>query len=280
MESWTEPEQTMVFGGSGLLGRELLQKLTIRDTAVATYLRGERRDGLAIKWVRSDVTDLSAVVAAVRSARPTVIINTAYRQNDWDATATGAANVATAAAESGAHLVHISSDAVFSGEESRYQEKARPYPITPYGAAKAAAETSVRAVLPAASIVRTSVIIGEHGDSEHERRARAAARDDGVLFRDDVRCPVHVSDLAEAVLELADGRESGIFHAAGADEVSRYNLGRMIAIRDGFDPGSITSGYRADLPTPGPINVRLDSTWTQSLLRTRLRGAEEFLSMR
>lgn len=48
MKPWTEPEQTMMLGGSGLLGRELLQKLTNRSTAVATYLHGEHRDGLSI----------------------------------------------------------------------------------------------------------------------------------------------------------------------------------------------------------------------------------------
>lgn len=90
---------------------------------------------------------------------------------------------------------------------------------------------------------------------------------------------VHLPDLAEPVFEIADGGENGIFHAAGPDEVSRYNLGRMTAVRDGFDPELITPG-KTDRPTPGPIDVRLDSDWTQSLLQTRLRGAEEYLSRR
>jgi dTDP-4-dehydrorhamnose reductase len=45
---------------------------------------------------------------------------------------------------------------------------------------------------------------------------------DGTLFTDDIRCPVHVADLAAALLELASGNDSGIHHVAGPDAVSRH----------------------------------------------------------
>jgi dTDP-4-dehydrorhamnose reductase len=51
-------------------------------------------------------------------ARPDAVINAAYRQSDWATTADGAAHVALAAAAAGARLVHVSSDAVFSGTAS------------------------------------------------------------------------------------------------------------------------------------------------------------------
>jgi len=85
-------------------------------------------------------------------------------------------------------LVHVSRDAVFSGSPALYDETCLPDPVTPYGAAKAAAETAVRLLAPAAAVVRTSLIIG-HGGSEHERliHALAAGTHDGVLFTDDIR---------------------------------------------------------------------------------------------
>lgn len=73
--------------------------------------------------------------------RPDAVINAANRQPDWDITADGGALVALAAAAVGARLVHVSSDAVFSGRAPRYDDASRPDPVTPYGAAKAAAET-------------------------------------------------------------------------------------------------------------------------------------------
>lgn len=265
----------MVLGGSGFLGLGLLDRLGIDGTAVGTYLRGKNRDGLR-EWLRLDISAKDDVLSAVRSVAPTVIINAAHRQNDWNATATGAANAAIAAESIGAHFVQISSDAVFSGADGPYRESAPPDPITPYGAAKAAAETAVRAILPSATIIRTSLIIGDNGASEHERLTHAAVRGESVLYRDDRRCPIHVSDLAEAIKELALRHEPGIFHIAGPDAISRYELGRLIAERDGLDPDRIKSANRADLRHPGPHDVRIDSTASRSILRTRIRGAREF----
>src|SRR5215469_7621313 len=220
-------------------------------------------------------------MALARRVRPDVLVNAAYRQSDWETTADGGANVALAAAAIGARLVHVSSDAVFSGSASSYDETRPPDPTTPYGAAKAAAETAVKGITPAAVIARTSLIIGD-GDSPHERlvHALASGAAAGALFTDDVRCPVHVTDLASALLELAASPQAGIHHVAGADAISRYELGVLIARRDGLDEAKLLTGRRADASLPGPIDVRLDSTVTQRRLATRLRGAYEFLPPR
>lgn len=107
-----------------------------------------------------------------------------------------------------------------------YDESCLPDPVTPYGAAKAAAETGVLAVHPKAAVVRTSLIIG-HGRSVHERPVHqlAAGALDGTLFTDDIRCPVHISDLAAALLELALSGAAGIHHAAGGDALNRLPRG-------------------------------------------------------
>ncbi len=116
----------------------------------------------------------------------------------------------------------------------------------PYGAAKAAAETAVRPILPAATIARTSLITGD-GRSPLEALVRdiASGRNAGVLFTDDIRCPVHVADLAAALLELAALGLRGMQHVAGADAVSRHELGCLIARRDGLDPARLPTATRA-----------------------------------
>jgi dTDP-4-dehydrorhamnose reductase len=174
--------------------------------------------------------------------------------------------------------VHVSSDAIFSGTAPSYDETRQPDPVTPYGAAKAAAETSVKGISPAAIIARTSLIIGD-GDSRPERLVHElAAGAAGALFADEVRCPVHVTDLASALLELAGSPHAGISHVAGADAISRYDLGLLIAARDGLDPAALPVGLRAATGSPGAPELRLDSTRTQARLTTRLRGAREFLA--
>ncbi|MGN9840320.1 sugar nucleotide-binding protein [Nonomuraea sp. H19] len=269
----------LVIGGSGFLGSELVRQCVASGHDVgATYLTrpGEHPE---VAWLPLDVRSRADAAAVAGAFRPEVTINAAYRQADWTTTADGAAHVALAVAEAGGHLVHVSSDAVFSGAAPCYDETCAPDPVNPYGAAKAAAETAVKAILSGAAIARTSLIIGS-GGSPHEAfvRSLATGRVEGVLFTDDVRCPVHVADLAAALVELAAARMAGVWHVAGADAVSRYELGVLIARRDGLDAARLPSGRRADTTLPGPYELRLDCAATQRRLRTRLRGAREFLA--
>ncbi|GIH26333.1 dTDP-4-dehydrorhamnose reductase [Acrocarpospora phusangensis] len=242
-----------MIGGSGLLGREVTQQARRAGARVlATFHRNESALP-AIDWRPLDIRHRDNVTALVQQSQPAVIINAAYQQADWATTADGATHVAAAAAAVGARLVHVSSDAVFSGLADRYDETCPPDPTTPYGAAKAAAETAIKGLDPGAIIARTSLIIG-NGNSQHEAfvHSLASGTTAGVLFTDDVRCPIHVTDLASALLELACSPHSGIHHIAGTDALTRHELGVLIARRDGLDAADLPTGLRARTGTPGP----------------------------
>jgi dTDP-4-dehydrorhamnose reductase len=269
----------LVVGGSGFLGQEVIRQARLAGDRVVASFHRHALPIAGVDWRALDIRRRDQVAALVEETRPGVIINAASRQADWAATADGGMHVAAAGAAAGVRLVHVSSDAVFSGSAGRYDETCLPDPITPYGAAKAAAETAVKGLDPAAVIARTSLIIG-NGDSSHEAYVHSlvSGATTGVLFTDDVRCPVHVTDLASALLELAKSAYSGIHHVAGADAVSRHELGALIARRDGLDEASLPAGLRAGTGLPGALDVRLDCAMTQLRLTTRLRGAREFLT--
>jgi dTDP-4-dehydrorhamnose reductase len=267
----------LIVGGSGFLGTELVRRATAAgwETA-ATYYSSRPDPTPGVAWHRLDLRAPAQLDALLAELTPDAIINATSGLSDWAVTADGSVRVAMAAARHGCRLVHVSSDAVFSGSRISYDESCLPDPVTPYGAAKAAAETAVRLLTPAAAIARTSLIIG-HGGSAHERMVHelVAGTREGVLFTDVVRCPVHVEDLAAALLELALSDRAGMFHLAGPDALSRHELGVLIARRDGLDATRLPAGPRSGTPVPGALDVRLISTAVQG----QLRGAREFLQL-
>ncbi|MFB7999719.1 SDR family oxidoreductase [Streptomyces sp. NPDC056002] len=267
----------LIVGGSGFLGVELARQGHSAGLETAATFHSHPSEG-AGAWHRLDLRNSANLQEVLDAVSPRAVINASSGGAEWAVTAEGGMRLAQVAAQRGIKLVHVSSDAVFSGRDDPYDETCLPDPVTPYGAAKAAAETAVRLLSAGSVVARTSLIIGD-GRSEHERmvHALAAGTRDGALFTDDVRCPVHVGDLAAALWELTLSDAAGVFHLAGPDAVTRHELGTLIAQRDGIDASLLPTGRRADSGLPGGLCVRLDSRVTQKCLATRLRGAREFL---
>ncbi|HEY7342917.1 MAG TPA: SDR family oxidoreductase [Ktedonobacterales bacterium] len=271
----------LITGASGTLGSNLARMAQRQGWDVSgTYYTAPPL--LSGQWHRLDVRDRDAVMSLIRQTRPDVIVHTAYIYRGealWATTADGAAYVALAAQEAGVRLVHISSDAVFDGTSNPYTEAARPNPITPYGAAKAAAETAVSAIAPQGAIVRTSLIISREPLDPQTRLVLdlAAGRHTGHLFTDQYRCPIGASDLAGAVLELAANDFAGVLNVAGADAITRYDLGCLIARAYQLDATQLAGATVATLTTPTVADVRLDSSLARSLLKAPLRGISAWL---
>ncbi len=240
----------VVTGGTGYLGSELVRRSGAR--------------GLSTRDL--DIRDENAVAAALHDAD--AVIHTAYRQEPageaWEVNVEGARNVARATRDT--RLVHISTDIVFGGLLGRpYLEDDPPSPVTEYGRSKAAAEEAVGSEHPEALIVRTSLIYGGAQPSKHEQAAHDATL---TFYEDELRNPVHVADLVDALLELVATELAGPLHVAGADAVSRCEFARLIA-------GEVRCG---PAPPGRPLDCRLDSSRAQRILRTRLRGVREVLA--
>jgi dTDP-4-dehydrorhamnose reductase len=241
----------LVTGAGGYLGSELLR----------------RTDAVGVSSADADIRDPAAVGALFDRLRPRVVIHTAYRRDDRATTFDGAVNVAAAAAE--ARLVHLSTDVVFDGEKGApYVEEDEPTPLTDYGRAKADAERAVLAEHPGALVVRTSLIYGGPQPGPQEL---LAADPDASFFTDEVRCPIQVGDLADALIELAATDLSGVLHVAGADRLSRHEFAELLAGR------AVRAGSTADAGVVRPRDCSLAIDRARGLLRTRLRGAREVL---
>ncbi len=130
---------------------------------------------------------------------------------------------------------------------------------------------------PEAAIVRTSLIYGGAGLSGHERRILDVVdgRADLAFFTDELRCPVHVSDLAGAVLALAGITHAGPLHLAGADGVSRYELACLVAAANGRETAHLRTTMSAGMIPERPRDCRLDCSRAAALLGGPLPGVRE-----
>jgi dTDP-4-dehydrorhamnose reductase len=186
-----------------------------------------------------DITDAVAVEAYFERHRPTAVVNCAA-WTDVDGAeanptgahavnATGAGNLARAAASNGAALLHLSTDYVFDGHAPLDAEgRERPYlesdhtgPRSVYGTTKLAGELEVLAASLRHTVVRSAWLFGVNGGNFVDTMLRLAGEREAVQVVDDqVGCPTWTGHLAPALLGLLEREVSGLVHLAGAGAVS------------------------------------------------------------
>lgn len=266
--------RVLITGGGGLLGGELIRRAPVGVDVHATR-RTSPVEGAESHAV--ELSDAAAVEALWMRLRPDLVIHAAYSHADherdvWRATE----SVVRACRASGAALVHMSTDALLDGESSPYAESAGPAPVHEYGRWKARAELHVRAEMPEAAVVRTSLIVrAEPPDPGSAWVLDALRRGEPLrLFTDELRCPIAVEDLAAQIWEVAmlpPGRRGGVWHLAGPEAVSRYALGVLLALRHALDPSAVIPIPSASSPAPRPRDLRLLTPRADRELRTRAR---------
>jgi dTDP-4-dehydrorhamnose reductase len=241
----------LVVGAGGMLGTDLVTALGARPFV------GLRRAEL-------DVTDDRAVRAAVDGHE--VVVNAAawtavddaesHEPQAFAVNAVGAANLARACAASGAHLVQVSTDYVFSGDGTEpYLEDAPTSPRSAYGRTKLAGEWAVRALLPERSwIVRTAWLYGEHGPNFVATMRRLEAERDTVSVVDDqTGQPTWTVDLAERILAMVDsGAPAGIYHGTAAGATTWRGLAQLVFELSGAEPSRVEPTTTAAFPRPAP----------------------------
>jgi dTDP-4-dehydrorhamnose reductase len=268
---------TLITGGAGLLGSYL-----IRLAPPAFKITATQRTTLvsSAPAVTVDLADDSAVKTLLAQSKPSLVIHTAYGANHERDIVVTTRNIAHACTETGAALIHLSTDALFDGLHAPYSENDLPDPITPYGRSKAEAEALIQEIIPTAAIVRTSLIT-EFAPLDPRSAWVANAlrnREPITLFVDELRCPIRPDDLAMQLWELAtmpSEQRRGMWHLVGPEVVSRYALGVLIAAHEQVDPAGITPAYTD--PALRPRDLRLTTTRADRALTTRARSISTLL---
>jgi dTDP-4-dehydrorhamnose reductase len=260
----------LVFGSEGQLGREVMELAKARDIEVAGCNRAQ-----------ADITDFSAIEAAISSVKPRIVLNAAAytgvdkaeseREAAYAANVVGAKLVARAAAAQRLPLIHISTDYVFDGTKTgAYVETDPIAPLGVYGTTKAEGESCVREENPHHFILRTAWVYGRFGANFLKTILRLSSeREELRIVADQYGCPTATQDLAEAIFAvdrawLRGFDATGTYHFAGAGVTTWHGFASLIVEAQARVTGrrpKVTPITTAEYPTPArrPANSELDS---------------------
>jgi len=222
-------------------------------------------DVVALGRTGLDVTDEEAVRRAISAAGPEAIVNCAAFTDVDGAEADepaalavngdGAGNVARAASQVGARVVHVSTDYVFAGDAAvPYLESDVVGPRSAYGRSKLAGEERVAAAGGEHAIVRTAWLFGAGGRNFVDTMlALGSERDEVAVVTDQVGCPTWTGHLAPALVDLAERGEGGIHHLAASGMCSWNELALEVFDRAGIACRVLpTTSERVRRPAPRP----------------------------
>ncbi|PTX97954.1 SDR family oxidoreductase [Opitutus sp. ER46] len=290
-----------ITGASGLLGAALAAAAArAGHRVIGTRNRGcERVPGVAVLHAL-DAADEGAMHAALTAEPVDAIVNCAAVSSPPDCERDPAGSrvinvelprrLAAFAAERGVRLVHVSSEQVFDGDgREPYAPGDAVAPRNVYGRQKVEAEQAVAELTQdGAAIVRPPLLVGDSLSgtrSLHEQLLAAwAAGQVPRLFTDEYRQPCGIGNLADVLLALTVRRDlGGVFHWAGRDLVSRYELAERIRVRFGLpaERAPLAPVTRAEVPAVAAVRpqyLALDVTALEERLGRRAQTLEAALA--
>ena len=281
MERQDQIKAAWITGANGLIGNYLVR--TAPRFAPQWRVRGLTRDHL-------DLLDFAAVGREFRKDKPQLVIHCAAISTTAGAQADPAlarrVNVDVTKLLAGlaaqVQFAFFSTDLVFDGRKGNYRETDAANPLHIYGETKLAAEQIVLKN-PRHLVVRTSLNAGvsragNRGFNEQLRLTLEAGQG-MTLFTDEFRCPIPAVETARAVWELAIKNCAGLFHLAGAERLSRWEIGRLLVKHRPDLAAKIRPGSARDFPGPSrALDTSLDIARAQKILSTPLPGLSEWLA--
>lgn len=259
-------KQIVVLGGRGMLGTDLVAQL-----------RQNRIQPVVLDLPEFDITNAQQLKAAVAAAE-TIINCAAYTNVEkaesesdlaYRVNAEAVGHLGRFAADSGANVVHISTDFVFDGKGDRpYVETDPANPINTYGKTKLAGEKLLAQSGCRFCIIRVEWTYGQAGNNfvkkliEHSRSGKPLR-----VVDNQVGSPTATTEAAKAICKLLPNLPEGIFHFAAAGFISRYEMARFIFDKLGTTV-DLSPCKSADFPTVAvrPLNSCFDCSKIEKLL--------------
>ena len=271
----------LVTGASGLLGLNLSLLASRQGHTVTGLVHSRDLQHASFEVRQVDLLDMDRTLDTIKASEPDAIIhcaaiasiNAAEKNPELSLRLNGAVpgELAGAASCWKIPFLHISSDAVFDGQQGGYTETDPTHPLSIYARTKLTGEQSVLTANPDAILART-VFYGW---------SLSGSRSLGEFFYNNLKegnpingfedvffCPLYVEALAETLLEMLTAKLTGIYHVVGSESLSKFAFGQRIARRFGFDPDLISPVHGAGLDRGAPRSSNL--TLSNEKLKTDL----------
>jgi len=277
----------LVTGANGQLGSEM--RIVSEASKSDKYFFADIVDLPGVETVKLDITDLRAIRKMVSDNEIGCIVNCAAYTNVDKAeddretaellNATAAGYLATAMAEVGGLLVHVSTDYVFGGNQNNTpcREDQRTNPTGVYGETKLHGESAVRSAGCDYVIFRTAWLYSEFGRNFVKTMLDLTATKPSlkVVF-DQAGTPTYALDLAELIFDVIEKRKyvghMGIYHFSNEGVCSWYDFTKMIAGYAGNDGCDIQPCHSDEFPSKvvRPSYSVLDKTLVKETFGVRI----------
>ena len=276
-----QAKSALITGAGGLLGRNMTRGLLESGWRVAALTHPEL-----------DITREDDVRRSIESVRPDFVINCVAtadvdrceREPDWAfaVNESGPRFIARACRESGAEIIHVSTDYVFDGSKAGfYTQEDEPGPRSVYGKSKLAGEFAVREEAEKFYIIRTSWLFGAGGKNFGSRvieYARNGSPLKGVA--DQTSIPTYAPAAAARIEEIIERGAHGLYHVTSTGVTTWYEFARLALALAGYGDIEITEVRRADLNqlAPRPQNSAMRCLVSEKLGLAPLRHWRDTLA--
>ena len=218
----------LITGSNGMLGHDLISELKDKHELILTTSK------------TLDITNKDYVMAFIKDNSPDVVINSAaYTDVDgceensdiaYAVNGEGVRNLALACREIDIPLVHISTDYVFNGENTRpWVEDDEIGPISVYGKSKLIGEEAILETLDKFYILRTAWLYGINGKNFPKTMLELAKNHSEItVVYDEVGSPTYTPDLAKAISQLIETDYYGIYHLTNSGSCSWCEFAKYI----------------------------------------------------
>ena len=288
----------IVTGCKGQLGTEIIKQLREGRSEIGPIPEKlMNATVIPVDLPELDISNYKMVDDFIRRQRPDVIINCAaytnvdgcevHHDDAFKANALGPRNLAQAAEKTGARLVHVSTDYVFSGRENggiAQDEATIPGPISAYGSTKLMGEKYVEQFCHRHFIVRTAWLYSYYGKNFVKTMLRLA-RENGKIsvVNDQMGNPTSANDLAYEILKIATTDDYGTYHCTNNGTCSWFDFACAIVDAAGIEcekEGLSSAEYKERFPQSAdrPAYSSLENAHLAATVGDEMRPWQEALA--